>query len=305
MSKPISYPFPSRAPMRLTFIIGMSVLTVFGFVPAIGVLVVSFTNLRGLPYLPVNWVGIQNYLDFFSPAKIGDSMNALRNTVVFAGFSTVLQIALSLGIALLLNKKIPGRNFYRAVVFMPTVLGVTVTALIWSLMFNTSGGPAASVLSWFGTDSAFFGDPNLALALVILVQVWMVVGVSVIIFLAGLQSIPAELYEVAEIDGASAWQRFRYVTMPMMAPSVTANVLLGVVNALQSYQLTYVLTGPSNKSTQVLSLLLYVQGFGAKSGTTLSQSQGYAAAISIIQFVLVGVITLITLWYLRKREARL
>lgn len=300
-----SFPFPRRGPVRISFAVGLIVLVVFAFIPAVGVLVVSFTDLRGLPYLPVNWVGIENYVSFFSPAKWADSVNALGNTVVFALVSTVAQILIALGIALLLNRPLRGRNFYRAVVFMPTVLGVTVTGLVWSLFFNVSGGPAASVLSWFGTDSAFFGDPKIALALVIVVQIWMVVGISVIIFLAGLQAIPAELYEVSSIDGASAWQRFRFVTIPMLAPSITANVLLGIVNALQSYQLTYVLTGPNNKSTQVLSLLVYVQGFGGKSGTTLSQSQGYAASISMVQFVLVGVVTLAALWYLRKREAKL
>jgi len=300
-----TFPFPSRNPVRISFATGLIVLTVFGLVPAVAVFVVSFTDLRGLPYLPVNWVGFENYVSFFSPAKRADSMNALWNTVVFATVSTVAQILLALGVALLLNLRMRGRNFYRAVVFMPTVLGVTVTGLVWSLMFNVTGGPAATVLSWFGTSSAFFGDPQLALALVIIVQIWMVMGISVIIFLSGLQAIPAELYEVAAIDGASGWQRFRSVTVPLLAPSITANVLLGIVNALQSYQLTYVLTGPNNKSTQVLSLLIYVQGFGGKSGTTLSQSQGYAAAISIIQFLLVGVVTIIALWYLRRREAKL
>lgn len=126
-----------------------------------------------------------------------------------------------------------------------------------------------------------------------------------IIFLAGLQSVPEELYEAAAIDGATPWKRFRWVTVPMLAPSITANVLLGIVNALQSYQLTYVLTGPNNRSTQVLSLLVYVQGFGGASGTTLSQSQGYAAAVSMVQFVLVAVVSGIALLILRRREARL
>ncbi|MCS4277445.1 raffinose/stachyose/melibiose transport system permease protein [Mycetocola sp. BIGb0189] len=300
-----SFPFPRRGPVRLTFGIGLVVLALFGLVPAVGVLVVSFTDLRGLPYLPVNWVGIQNYLDFFSPAKWSDSANALTNTIVFAFFSTIFQIALALGIAILLNKPLRGRNFYRAVVFMPTVLGVTVTGLVFSLLFNVSGGPATSVLSWFGGESAFFGDPKIALALVIVAQIWMVLGVSVVIFLSGLQAIPEELHEAASIDGATGWQRFRFLTIPMLAPSITANVLLGIVNALQSYQLTYVLTGPNNHSTQVLSLLVYVQGFGGKSGTTLSQSQGYAASISMVQFVLVGAVSLIALWFLRRREAKL
>lgn len=300
-----SFPFPRRGPVRLTFGIGLTVLAIFGLVPAVGVLVVSFTNLRGLPYLPVNWVGIENYLSFFSPAKWSDSSNALSNTLIFAISSTVIQIALALGIAILLNKPLRGRNFYRAVVFMPTVLGVTVTGLVFSLMFNVNGGPASSVLSWFGGHSAFFGDPKIALGLVVTVQIWMSLGVSVIIFLSGLQAIPEELYEAANIDGASGRQRFRFLTVPMLAPSITANVLLGIVNALQSYQLTYVLTGPNNRSTQVLSLLVYVQGFGGRSGTTLSQSQGYAAAISMVQFALVGVVSLIALWILRRREAKL
>lgn len=299
------FPFPRRASLRISFLTGLVVLTIFGLVPAVGVAVVSFTNLRGLPNLPVTWVGLENYRSFFSPAKWADSSNALGNTIVFALATTVVQIVLALAIALLLNRKLAGRNFVRAVVFMPTVLGVTVTGLVWSLMFNVSGGPATTVLSWFGRDSAFFGDPSIALGLVIVVQIWMVIGVSVIIFLSGLQSIPAELYEAGAIDGASSWQRFRNITVPLLAPSVTANVLLGIVNALQSYQLTYVLTGPSNKSTQVLSLLVYVQGFGGKSGTTLSQSQGYAAAISMVQFVLVGVVSLIALMVLRRRERQL
>ena len=300
-----TFPFPRRAPVRITFGLALGILTLFGLVPAVAVLVVSFTDLRGLPYIPVHWIGFENFIEFFSPAHWSDNLNALVNTLIFAGASTIIQIVFALGIAILLNRKLRGTSIYRSIVFMPTVLGVTVIGLIWSLMFNPSGGPAAEILGWFGKSSAFLGDPNLALALVTGVQIWAIVGVSVIIFLSGLQAIPHELYEVSSIDGASSWSQFRFVTMPMLSPAMTANVLLGVVNALQSYQLTYVLTGPSNRATQVLSLLVYVQGFGGKSGTTLSQSQGYAAAISMVQFVLVGVITFLALWYLRKREVRL
>ncbi|MGO4301580.1 carbohydrate ABC transporter permease [Leifsonia sp. RAF41] len=300
-----SFPFPRRTPVRITFGLGMLLLGIFGFVPAVGVLIASLTDLRGLPGLPINFVGLQNYVDFFSPAKWADSANALRNTIIFAVVSTVVQIVVALAVAVLLNRKLKGRDFYRAVVFMPTILGVTVTGLVWSLIFNVSGGPAASVLDLFGGHSAFFGDPHLALTLVILVQVWMVLGISVIIFLSGLQAIPEELLEAAQIDGATGWQRFRSVTVPLLAPSITANVLLGIVNALQSYQLIYVLSGPNNRSTQVLSLLVYVQGFGGASGTTLSQSQGYASAVSMVQFVLVAIVSILALVILRRREAKL
>ncbi|MDR1393959.1 MAG: sugar ABC transporter permease [Bifidobacteriaceae bacterium] len=297
-----SFPFPSRTPVRLSFSAAFAVLFVFALVPAVAVVVVSLTDLKGMPGLPVHWVGFQNYRDYFGPGHLPDNINAFRNTMIFAVLTVVTQILLALIVAVLLNRKLIGRNFYRSVVFMPTVLGVTVTALIWSLMFNPQGGPLQAVLNAFGSDSAFLGDPNIALYLVIFVQVWMNMGVSVVIFISGLQAIPEELYEVARIDGASSRQSFWYITIPMLAPSITANVLLGIVSAMQSYQLTYVLTGAMNRATQVLSLQVFQLSFGTRGGTALTQSQGYAASISMIQFLLVGAISLGTLAWLRRRE---
>ena len=112
---------------------------------------------------------------------------------------------IALLIAVLLNQRLAGRNFARAVVFLPTILGLTVIGLIFTLIFNPSAGPAQQLWAAFGTSSAFFGDPKLAMALVILVQVWCGIGVAVVIYLAGLQAIPPELYEVADIDGATSW----------------------------------------------------------------------------------------------------
>jgi ABC-type sugar transport system permease subunit len=291
-----TFPFPRRSPMRLTFAIGILVLAVFAIIPAVGVLVISFTDIRGLPYIPVNWIGFQNYVSFFSAAHFDYNLNAIRNTLVYAIVSTVVSIGLALLIAVLLNQKLKGRTIYRA---------VTVIGLIWSLIFNPGAGPAATIWGWFGVNPAFFGDQHMALGLVIFVQIWSSLGVSVVIFLAGLQGIPEDLYESAGIDGASGWQKLRLVTVPMLAPSVTATVLLGIVSSLQSYQLAYVLTGPNNPATQLLSLAIFSQGFGGSSASGTSQSQGYAAAISIVQFVIVGVISLAVLFYLRKREARL
>ena len=300
-----SYPFGARAPMRITFGLGLAVLTVFALIPAVAVFVISFTDIRGLPGIPVNWVGFDNYERFFSAAKIGYNLNALKNTLIYAVVSTVVINLLGLAIAVLLNQKLRGRTFSRAVVFLPTILGVTVIGLIWSLFFNPSAGPAASIWSWFGADSAFFGDPNLALALVIFVQIWAGLGIAVVIYLAGLQAIPEELQEAASIDGASGGQRMRLITVPLLAPSITANVLLAIVGSLQSYQLAYVLTGPNNPATQLLSLAIFAQGFGGSSASGLGQSQGYAATISVIQFVIVSLASLLVLWYLRRREAKL
>lgn len=298
-------PFRDRAGMRITFGLGMAFILVLAIGPAVAVLGISFTDIRGLPYIPVHWVGLDNYATFFSAARIGYNARALQNTLVFAGAVTILQNLIGLLIAVLLSGRLRGRTFYRAVVFMPTVLGVTVIGLIWSLIFNPSAGPAASIWSWFGASSAFLGDPGLAMTLVVLVQVWAGLGLAVVIFIAGIQAIPGELYEAAGIDGAGPWQRLRRITVPLLAPSVTANVLLCLVSSLQSYQLIYVLTGPNRASTQVLSLAVFTQSFGSGALGGSSQSQGYAAAISMVQFVIVGVITLAVLTYLRKREAKL
>ena len=299
------FPFGRKTTLRASFSAGIAILFAFALVPAIGVLVISFTDIRGLPYLPVSWVGIENYLNFFSAARFDYNMNALKNTLIYSFATTIITTILALLIAILLNQRLKGTTFYRAVIFMPTVLGVTVIGLIWSLIFNPSAGPASSLWGLFGADSAFFGDQKLALGLVIFVQVWAGLGVAVVIYLAGLQAIPEDLYEVAAIDGASAWQKFRIVTVPMLAPSITANVLLAIVGSLQSYQLAYVLTGPNNAATQLLSLAIFSQGFGGSAASGVSQSQGYAASISMVQFVIVGVISLAVLAYLRKREARL
>jgi len=130
-------------------------------------------------------------------------------------------------------------------------------------------------------------------------------GINVVIYLAGLQAIPEDLYEAANIDGASAWQRFRTITIPLLAPSITANILLSIVGTLQNYQLAYVLTGPNNSATQLLSLAIFSQAFGGNATSGLGQSQGYAATISVIQFFIVALFSFLVLIYLRRREARL
>ncbi len=296
--------FGRRWTAQWTFLLGMSLIIVFSLIPAVGIVVISFTDIRSLPFLPTHWVGLENYRTFFSSAQLAYNTTALENTFIFAISVTLFQNVIALFIAVLLNQNLKGRTFARAMVFLPTILGVTVIGLIFSLVFNPSGGPAERLWNMLGASSAFFGDPGLAMTLVIAVQVWAGIGVTVVIYLAGLQAIPQELYEVAALDGASKWQQLRHVTIPLLAPSVTANTLLSVIGSLQSYQLIYVLTGPNNPATQVLSLAIFTAAFGGGAGGSVA-SQGYAAAISMVQFVIVLVVSLVTLFYLRRRETSL
>jgi raffinose/stachyose/melibiose transport system permease protein len=163
-----------------------------------------------------------------------------------------------------------------------------------------------TLLGIFGLSSEFFGGaPTEAFGWVIIVQIWANLGTTMIIFLAGLQTISGELFEAAEIDGASKWQVFKNVTWPLLTPSVNTNLLLNIFGSLQAWQLFLVLLGYRN-GTQVLGYLIYAQGFGQTSGSvTSSFRQGYAAAASIILFLLVLVLGTVTQYFLNRREKRI
>jgi raffinose/stachyose/melibiose transport system permease protein len=186
------------------------------------------------------------------------------------------------------------------------ILGAVIIGMIWSLFLYPLGGPLARLFELFGLHSEFLGgQPSVAMAWVIFIQIWANLGVTMMIFLAGLQTIPSELYEAARIDGASSWQVFRNVTWPLLTLSVNTNLLLCIIGSLQAWQLFLVLLGYRN-GTQVLGYLIFAQGFGQTSGSVTSAfRQGYAAAASIVLFVLVLVIGMTVQTILRRREERI
>lgn len=277
---------------------GLLLFVLFSLVPAVTVVFLSFTDISGIPGVPWKWIGLDNYTRFFASGSTTANFEIVLRTLIFAFSVTIILNALALLFAVLLNNKIKGANVYRAIIFMPVVLGVTVVGLVWSLIFNPTGGPAASLWGAFGSSSAFLGDPRLAFSLIIFVQIWMSLGYSMMIYHAGLMAIPSDLYEAAIVDGANVLQRFRHVTIPMIASATTVNVLISIVGSLQTYQIIFVLTG-NRPTTSVLAMQIFSLGFGGSS------EQGYASAISMIQFVLISAITLVALRYLRKKETQL
>lgn len=292
----------------LGFAPGITLFVVFVLGPAVAVGYFALTDATGLPGVPIHFVGLQNFREFFSGPDSAEDMAIVERSVSYAAAVTVVQSALALGVSLALNQRIRGRTLVRVIVFAPTVLGVTVTALIWQLVLDPTSGPAAALLRVFGVHSAFLGSDSLAFVLLIGVQIWSGLGYSMVIFLAGLQTIPGDLFEAATVDGAGAWRRFRHVTWPLLAPSLTANVLIAIIGSLQSYQLVYVLTGGQHHST-TLAFKVFSAGFGVavtnQAGTTMLNQQGYAAAISLVQFVIITVIALVVLRFLRRREVQL
>lgn len=277
---------------------------VFSLGPSLATVFLSFTNISGVPGDPWSFIGLQNYKEFFFLTNARDNLAALGHTLVFAAVVTVVQNALGLFLAVVLHRKMVGRSFYRAVIFLPVILGVTIVGLTWSLILNPQGGPVETLLNLFGRTSNLLGSYDAAFPLVIGVQIWMNVGFSMVIFLAGLQTIPSELQEAGFVDGASRWQIFRRITFPLLAPSVTVNVLLSVIGSLQNYQTVYVLTQGQN-NTMVLGMQVFQAAFGSIQVGFGSMRQGYGSAISVVQFLLVLGIVIVFQLYLRRREVQL
>lgn len=277
---------------------GLFFFALFGIGPSLATIVLSFTDITGVPNTPWHFVSLDNYYRFFALSNWRDSAETLQRTFLFSGVSTIAQNSIALGAALLLNKRLKGHLALRGLIFMPVVLGVTVIGLMWSIVLNPIGGPVSTLLAALGHDSTLLGSYKDAFPLVIMVNIWAYIGTAMLIYLAGLQGIPSELLEAASIDGASGWGKFRHITWPLLTPMVTINVMLSVIGSLKDYQIIYVLTNGAN-NTSVLALQVFNSAFSG------SQQQGYASALSVLQFLMVLIIALLLLAFLRSREVKL
>jgi raffinose/stachyose/melibiose transport system permease protein len=284
---------------KWALILGMTPAILFyivmGFGPSLTTFILSFTNISGVPGVPWKFIGLANYREFFFQQSQRDLLLVIRNTIEFCVLVTVIQNAVALPIALALNSKlIKGRNFFRAVIFLPVVLGVLVTSLTWLAVLNPMDGPVAKLFSLVGVTSGFFTSAALALPLVIFCQIWMAMGYSMVINLAGLQSIPVELYEAGEIDGATKWKVFRYITFPMLWPTINSNLLLAVIGSLQSFQIILFTTGGKNMYTQTMAARVIFWGFNLNSGSGAgTMRQGFGATWAMVLFVFILTATLI------------
>ncbi len=286
-----------RAAIYLSMLPGAAIYLVLGIVPSAATAVISLTNYTGVPGIPANFVGIQNYVQAFTIEWPGVA-NSIVDTLIFAAAVTVVQNVLALLVAEMLRRRVPGVAFFRALIFLPAVLGVTVIGLLWALIFNPSGGPAANFLRLFHVTTAFFGSNTWALPLVIFVQIWASLGFTVLVYLSGMNAVPVEMYEVAQLDGGGAWSVFRFVTFPMIAPSVTVDVLLAAVGSLNVYDLIYVLTD-GLYHTNTLGMFMFNSAFQG------SGNLGFGATLSMMLFAITLAVALPLQRYLRAREARI
>ncbi len=280
---------------------GLGFYFLIGVGPSLATFVYSFTDATGIRGLPISWVGLDNFDEFlFQGARSRDNLDALNRTLIFMVLVTTIQFSVGLLMALLVNQKLRGRLVFRTLFFVPVILGVAVQGLMWKLFLRPGGGPMDSLFGWFGMESQFLNGSN-AFYWVIVVQIWANAGFTMVIFLAGMQTISADLYEAAAVDGAAGWQLFKNITWPQLTPAINTNFLLNIVGSLQAWMLFLVLTGYKN-GTQVLGYVVYAEAFGGTGSGSFRQ--GYAAAASIVLFALVLVLGMAANAIVGRRERK-
>ena len=275
------------------------VIALFFALPVLAALVLSLTDfdIYALADLDnLRFVGIDNYVALLANPLF---WKALGNTFYFVIVGVPLSIGVSLGAALLLQSKL-GRfkPFFRTAFFAPVVTTVVAVAVIWRYLFHTKYGLVNWGLGGLGIDPIdWLGDPHWAMPTIIVFAVWKNFGYNMIIFLAGLQAIPEDLYEAARIDGASAWSQFRHVTLPLLGPVLLLVGILTMAGYFQLFAEPYVMTqgGPLESTVSVL-YLMYEQGFKW-------WNLGAASAVAFVLFALMGGITSGLLWFARRRGA--
>lgn len=250
-----------------------------------------------LPWLGQKWVGWENYTDLWTDPV---AMQSLTTTLIFVAVTIPLELLLGLGMALVMNEVFRGRGLLRAVVLIPWAIPTVVSSQMWRFIFNDRYGLFNFVL--FGDDTARYfapmADPQLALIAIMVAEVWKTTPFPALIILAGLQTIPDELYEAASIDGASAWQKFRHVTLPLISPALLLALLFRTIDALRVFDLVFVMTqgGPAD-ATNVLQFYGYKKTFA-------EGMVGYGSTIAVGVFFLSLTVALIYLRVLRASQLR-
>ncbi|MDR6554538.1 sugar ABC transporter permease [Paenibacillus qinlingensis] len=253
----------------------------------------SFTSWDGVSR-KLTYIGWENYVHAFHDS---DVWAALGNTFKYAFILMVLVNVLSLLLALLLDSYLKLKNVFRTIFFLPSILSIVLSGFIWKYNFST-GFP--KLLSVFGLDvTSPLGNPDHALFGLILVALWQGVGAPMIIYIAGLQGIPSELVESAKMDGAGAGRAFWHVTLPLLAPSITINLLLVLTGSLKVFDLVWVTTqGGPGFATEVITTFIYKTAFN-------SFKAGYGMALSMIFFVILVIVTIVQLSIFRRREVEM
>ncbi|NUQ90192.1 MAG: sugar ABC transporter permease [Glycomyces artemisiae] len=258
---------------------GLVLFLLFVILPVLFAAYVAFFRWNGLGGVPTDFVGLENFRNLLQDEVFLGDLWRLGLIVVL---SLLVQQPISFGLAMLLHQRFPGRTAFRLLFFVPYVLTEAVTAVLFRLVFSPRRGFADSLLANLGVDSqvGWLSDREIVMFVIFGILTWKFFGFHMILFLAGRQNIPDELYEAAAIDGATGAQAFRSITLPLMGPTVRMIVFLSVIGTVQLFDLVYVLTGGGPfHASETLAITMYEQGF--------QRNQiGYASALSIAMFLI-------------------
>lgn len=282
-----------------TFIAPSLILTlVFGVYPITWALKYMFYDYQG--YGDPLFIGLDNFARLFRDREF---WNSVVNTFIYAGGKLVITLPLSFVLAVILNRALKGRHLLRAVYFMPTVISTSVMAVVFYVVFNSYNGMVNQILTGTGVVSSPIDwlGPKYALLTAIIVAIWGAIGNYMLLFIAGLQNIPEDLYEAASLDGAGPLRKMWSITIPMLGPVLQMIVMLAITVSLKGYESIMVLTegGPYGK-TEVMYLYLYKLFFPVSTGSTTVQQFGYGSAVGFATAVIVGIITLIYFYVSKK-----
>lgn len=283
----------------LPYLFMLPAIVIFLFVyagPMLATSVLGFTDWNGISP-GFEFIGFENFIKVFTDESLKEP---LLNTFEFTILTVVIQGVLALFLAVALNKGFRGRNFFRTVLFLPCVVSMVAVGYAWSLIFNPVMGPLgllAENLGWqFLADIKWLSDPQIVLFSIVIVNVWQWTGYSMVIYLAGLQAIPADLYEAASIDGAGKVHQFFKITLPLVAPSITINVVLTTMGGLKAFDLMYVMTsgGPGHAS-ETFAMASVDAFFRQKNA-------GLGSAMALLMFLMILLVSFVQNRLLSRRE---
>ncbi len=254
---------------------------------------ISFTNWNGFSQT-YDYVGFSQYTRML---KDPDTWLVVKNTLLYGVGSTILQNVIGLGYALLLNQRIYMKNFTRTIVYLPVIISPLIMGYIFYFFFAFQGGALNDLLVFFGLDKInALGDPKINIWLIVFVNTFQFVGIAMIIYLAGLQSISKDYYEAAQIDGASSFQQFKNITLPMLMPSITINMVINIIGGLKLFDVIVSLTGGGpGYASQSMSTFMYDLYFNR-------QDAGYAATQGVFMAIIILILSLAALVYFKRKE---
>ncbi len=269
-------------------------LFIFVVIPIIGAAAISLFEWDILT--APHYVGFANYARIWNEVTQGKILpQVIANTLYFTVGTVPLAMVVSLGIALLLNRKLWGTTVFRTIFFLPTVTSIVALSIVWRLMYNPDYGLINRMLGVLHLPGpAWLADPHWAMPAIIIMSVWTGIGYNAILYLAGLQGIVATYYEAARLDGAGAWQQFRHITWPLLSPTTLFIFTMSIISGFQVFTQIYMMTGGSpTPETQVYVYHIYSQAFS-------SFKMGYASALAFVLFIVILGVTLLQLSITKK-----